>query len=108
MGDRDRARGRRWLPQRPTLAQAAPVADRAPPDPPVPTGRPLIASPTLFTVGHGARTTDELVAVLRSGGVGRVIDVRRYPGSRRHPQFGRDALAADLPRAAVAYEWWGE
>jgi uncharacterized protein (DUF488 family) len=62
----------------------------------------------LFTVGHGARTTDELVAVLRDGGVAKVIDVRRYPGSRRHPQFGRGALSGDLAREGIAYDWWGE
>jgi uncharacterized protein (DUF488 family) len=63
---------------------------------------------TLYTVGHGTRTTDELVAVLHSAGIGRVADVRRHPGSRRHPHLGRDALAAALAEAGVAYEWWGE
>jgi uncharacterized protein (DUF488 family) len=63
---------------------------------------------TLFTVGHGTRTTEELVAVLRSAEIQRVADVRRHPGSRRHPHLGRDALARDLPQAGIAYEWWGE
>ncbi len=63
---------------------------------------------TLFTVGHGTRSTDELLAVLRSGGVGRVVDVRRFPGSRRHPQFGREALASALAGAGIEYEWAGE
>jgi uncharacterized protein (DUF488 family) len=59
----------------------------------------------LFTVGHGTRTTDELVAVLRHAGVERLVDVRRFPGSRRNPHLSREALARDLP---LAYEWWGE
>lgn len=59
----------------------------------------------LFTVGHGTRTTDELVAVLRDAGVELLVDVRRFPGSRRNPHLSREALARDLP---VAYEWWGE
>ena len=59
----------------------------------------------LFTVGHGTRTTEELVAVLRDAGVERLVDVRRFPGSRRNPHLSREALAADLP---LAYEWWGE
>ncbi len=80
--------------------------DRAPPDPPLPSRGPLTA--TLYTVGHGARTTDQLVAVVGAAGVGRVVDVRRYPGSRRHPQFARDALAVDLPARGVAYEWRGD
>ena len=63
---------------------------------------------TLYTVGHGARSLDELAAVLSDGGVRRVADVRRYPGSRRHPQFGRDVLAVELPARGVEYEWRGD
>lgn len=63
---------------------------------------------TFFTVGHGTRTTEELVAVLRSAGVVRLIDVRRHPGSRRHPQLAETALRKSLPDLDVAYEWWGE
>ncbi len=63
---------------------------------------------TLYTVGHGTRSTEKLVDVLASGGVRRVADVRRHPGSRRHPHLARDVLADDLAAAGVTYEWWGE
>jgi len=62
----------------------------------------------LFTVGHGTRSTDELLAVLRSGGVGRLVDLRRFPGSRRHPHLAREPLSAALATAGVGYEWAGE
>lgn len=62
----------------------------------------------LYTVGHGTRSTEELVAVLSQVGVGCLLDVRRYPGSRRSPHLGRPALAASLPAAGIAYEWWGD
>jgi uncharacterized protein (DUF488 family) len=62
----------------------------------------------LYTVGHGTRTTEELAEVVRDGGVARIVDVRRFPASRRHPNVARDALARDLPEYGVAYEWWGE
>jgi len=62
----------------------------------------------LFTVGHGTRSTDELVAVLRASGMARLVDVRRFPGSRRNPHLSREALARDLPGHSLAYEWWGE
>jgi uncharacterized protein (DUF488 family) len=62
----------------------------------------------VFTVGHGTRTTDELVTILESAGVGRVIDVRRFPGSRRHPHFSREALEVSMPERGIRYEWWGE
>ena len=41
--------------------------------------------------------------MLRAHGVRAVIDVRRHPGSRRHPQFARDALARSLPAEGLGY-----
>jgi uncharacterized protein (DUF488 family) len=62
----------------------------------------------VYTAGHGTRSNDELVEVLRSASVGRVVDVRRWPASRRHPRFGRDQLQPFLVRHEIGYEWWGE
>jgi uncharacterized protein (DUF488 family) len=62
----------------------------------------------VFTAGHGARPVGALLAVLRDAGVEVLVDVRRYPGSRRHPQYGREALAGFLTEAGIGYEWWGE
>ncbi|MPZ72819.1 MAG: DUF488 family protein [Nitriliruptorales bacterium] len=62
----------------------------------------------MYTIGHGTRSTEELVAVLVSADVRRVADVRRHPGSRRCPHLGRDVLSIDLPVEGIAYEWWGE
>lgn len=58
---------------------------------------------TVFTFGHGARTSDELVACLTEAGVATLVDVRRFPGSRRHPQFNRDAVAATVEAEGIAY-----
>jgi uncharacterized protein (DUF488 family) len=62
----------------------------------------------VFTVGHGARPIDAFVAVLRSADVTTLVDIRRYPGSRKHPQFGRGALAAALNEQHIGYEWQGD
>ena len=56
-----------------------------------------------FTVGHGTRPIEELLEVLAEAGVRTLVDVRRFPGSRRHPQFNRPALEADVHDAGVAY-----
>jgi uncharacterized protein (DUF488 family) len=57
----------------------------------------------IFTVGHSTRPQEELVAILKEAGVGLLVDVRRFPGSRRHPQFGKEALRAGLAQAGIAY-----
>lgn len=62
----------------------------------------------LLTVGHGARTIEELISVLTGAGVQLLVDVRRFPGSRRNPHFSREALTQSLPAAGVTYEWRGE
>ena len=61
----------------------------------------------VFTAGHSTRTIEELVALLDGAGVRAVADVRRFPASRRHPHFAREALAASLEAAGIAYHWLG-
>ena len=59
--------------------------------------------PRAWTIGHSTRPFEDLVALLHAHGVDTVVDVRTVPRSRRHPQFEKDALAARLPGAAIAY-----
>ena len=58
---------------------------------------------TIYTVGHGTRPFDELVATLRGAAVRTLVDVRRFPSSRRNPQFNRDSLADALASAGIGY-----
>ena len=57
----------------------------------------------VWTIGHGTRASEELVATLQQAGVETLVDVRRFAGSRRNPQFNQAALAGDLERAGIAY-----
>ena len=59
--------------------------------------------PTLWTVGHSTRPIEELLELLAAGEIKLLADVRRYPGSRRHPQFSQEALAASLAEAGIEY-----
>ena len=61
----------------------------------------------VYTVGHGNRPLDELIGLLEQAGVRCLVDVRAFPGSRRHPHFGRDELEHSLPAAGIAYVWEG-
>jgi uncharacterized protein (DUF488 family) len=58
---------------------------------------------TVYTAGHSTRSAQELISLLRAHDVRTLVDVRRYPGSRRHPQFGREPLAEALAAAGIAY-----
>lgn len=62
----------------------------------------------IHTIGHGNRPLDELIARLNQAGVGRLVDVRAFPASRRHPHFGREALEKTLPRLGIEYSWEGD
>jgi uncharacterized protein (DUF488 family) len=55
------------------------------------------------TIGHGTRPLEELVAMLTTAGVETLVDVRRYPGSRRNPQFNRGPLEGALEEAGIEY-----
>ena len=59
--------------------------------------------PTLFTIGHGTAQIDAFIASLRRFDVANVVDVRRFAGSKRNPQFGAEALARSLREAEIAY-----
>lgn len=57
----------------------------------------------VHTIGHGTRSAEELVSVLSAAGVGTLVDVRRFPGSRHNPQFDQPALRATIEDAGIAY-----
>ena len=59
----------------------------------------------LLTVGHGPDDRTRLGTRLAAAGVGLVVDVRRFPGSRSNPDVRREALAEWLPAAGIGYRW---
>jgi uncharacterized protein (DUF488 family) len=61
----------------------------------------------LYTIGHGNRPLDEFTGLLRDFGIACLVDVRAFPGSRRHPHFGRAELERSLPDAGITYVWEG-
>ncbi len=57
----------------------------------------------VWTVGHSNRPLEEFLGILKGHWIERVIDVRRFPTSRKWPHFGAAALAESLPAAGIAY-----
>ncbi len=57
----------------------------------------------VYTIGHSTRTTEAFVKLLDEFGVKHLVDVRRYPGSRRNPHFSRDVLQKNLKELGIDY-----
>jgi uncharacterized protein (DUF488 family) len=64
----------------------------------------LSAIAEILTVGHSTHQSGAFVELLRGAGAELVVDVRRYPGSRRMPWFGAAPLSASLEAAGIGYE----
>jgi len=64
---------------------------------------PCATTTRVWSLGHSTRTLAELVALCHAHGILCLVDVRRYPVSRRHPHFARESLALELPRAGLRY-----
>lgn len=63
---------------------------------------------TIHTIGHSTRTIDVFTELLRAHGIELLVDVRRFPASRRHPQFNREPLAESLNADGIGYLWRGD
>lgn len=57
----------------------------------------------IYTIGHSTRTQEEFIQLLQSFGVMMVVDIRRFPGSRKYPHFNKKTLAAALQEAGIGY-----
>jgi len=59
----------------------------------------------LLTYGHGTESAERTAAILSAASVSSLIDIRIAPGSKRNPQFARDAMTEWLPQAGIGYRW---
>ena len=59
--------------------------------------------PTIFTVGHSNKPLADFLSLLRAHDIRRILDVRRFPGSRRWPHFGAARLAQSLAAEGIDY-----
>ena len=58
---------------------------------------------TIFTIGHSTRPIADFLGLLARSSIARLVDIRAFPGSRRHPHFNREALARELPEVGIDY-----
>ena len=57
----------------------------------------------IWTIVHSTHTSNELVAMLKSFDIQVLADIRRFPGSRKFPQFNKDNLEKMLPENGIEY-----
>jgi Protein of unknown function, DUF488 len=60
---------------------------------------------TVHTIGHSTRGIEDFTALLKTHAVTLVVDVRRWPASRRYPHFRREALSESLRNQSIDYRW---
>jgi len=57
----------------------------------------------LWSIGHSTQAIEGLIGALQSFEIKVIADVRSFPGSRRYPQFNKEALNAALAAAGIEY-----
>jgi uncharacterized protein (DUF488 family) len=62
----------------------------------------------MWTIGHSTRNIDIFISLLEESGVKLLADVRLWPGSKRYPQFNKEALAESLSQRGIRYEHFPE
>lgn len=58
---------------------------------------------SIYTVGHSTRNIEEFTALLSAQGIDCIVDVRRFPGSRKYPQFNQEPLQESLAADGIGY-----
>jgi uncharacterized protein (DUF488 family) len=63
---------------------------------------------TIWTIGHSTREIEVLISLLQENGITLLVDVRSLPGSKRYPQFNKEALLKSLCQHGIHYEHFPE
>jgi uncharacterized protein (DUF488 family) len=59
----------------------------------------------LFTIGHSNQPLDRFLALLSQHRIRALVDIRRFPGSRKFPHFNQHTLETAVQEAGIAYRW---
>ncbi|RMH34414.1 MAG: DUF488 domain-containing protein [Nitrospirae bacterium] len=65
----------------------------------------LPLSMRIYTIGHSNRSKDEFLQLLNRHAITALVDVRRFPGSRKWPHYNRQVLAECLHQHGIDYHW---
>ena len=62
----------------------------------------------IWSVGHSTRTIEEFLEIIRFYRIKTVVDVRRFPSSKKFPWFAREELSYALQKEGIEYIWLGD
>ena len=57
----------------------------------------------IWTIGHSTHAGEKFREILLAHQIETLVDVRTFPGSRRYPQFNKEALSASLASKEIKY-----
>ncbi len=62
----------------------------------------------IYTIGHSNRSIEEFIDLLKYFKIDVVVDVRRFPSSRKFPWFNKEFLREELEKHGIKYFHLGE
>jgi uncharacterized protein (DUF488 family) len=62
----------------------------------------------VWTIGQSTREIDVFISLLEENGIKLLADVRSWPGSKRYPQFDKEALTKSLNAHGIRYQHFPE
>jgi uncharacterized protein (DUF488 family) len=68
----------------------------------------MVEASTIYTIGHGSRTQEEFLELLKRFGIKYVIDVRSQPYSKRQAHFNRNDVDFLLRNNEITYVFMGD
>ena len=62
----------------------------------------------LYSIGHGNKSWEEFLVLLKDFRVECLADIRSYPSSKRHPHFSRENVEVSLAKAGISYSFFAK
>lgn len=64
-----------------------------------------VAMTHILTIGHSNLQADQFLTLLKQHAINALVDIRRFPGSKKFPHFNQTNLATVLQDADIEYHW---
>ena len=61
---------------------------------------------SIWTLGHSNLPIEGFLERLECYEIAAIADVRRFPGSRRQPQYSKDVFPSSLKAHGITYRWY--